>query len=50
VRSVRERLAFLGVCPNIEKCALTAADVTAYHLPPAMTKKKDTRSGARLGA
>ncbi|MBI4911050.1 MAG: hypothetical protein HY820_46000 [Acidobacteria bacterium] len=46
VRSLRERLAFFGCRPAIEKCALTASDVRSYDLPPDFTKKTDTRRAA----
>jgi len=46
VRSLRERLAFFGCEPAILKCALTAADVTHYNLPPDFTKATDTRRAA----
>ena len=46
VRSLRERLAFFGCEPEIVKSALTLADVEQYQLPPALTKKTDTRRKA----
>jgi hypothetical protein len=46
VRSLRERLAYLGAEPLIKKCALTAKDIDTYHLPPALAKTTDTRSAA----
>jgi hypothetical protein len=46
VRSLRERLAFFHCAPEIIKCALTADDVTRYHLPPDFTKETDTRRAA----
>lgn len=46
LRSLRERLAFFGCEPEITKCALTAADVEAYDLPPEPAKKSDTRRDA----
>ncbi len=46
VRSLRERLAFFGTCPEIVKCALTLADVERYHLPPDFTKATDSRRAA----
>jgi len=46
VRSLKERLADQGAEPDIIKCALTAEDIRRYSLPPAFTKKTDTRSAA----
>lgn len=46
VRSLRDRLYFFETSPEIVKCALTAADVTDYHLPPDFTKPTDTRRAA----
>jgi hypothetical protein len=46
VRSLRERLAFFGACPEIRKCALTAKDIKTYRLPPDFTKSTDTRRAA----
>ena len=46
IRSLGERLAFFGCCPEIIKCALTPDDMKRYNLPPAFTKKTDTRSAA----
>lgn len=46
VRSLRERVAFLGCEPEMVKCALTLADVEHYQLPHALTKKTDTRRKA----
>jgi len=43
VRSLKERLAFLGCEPEIIKCALTLDDVNRYSLPPDFTKATDTR-------
>lgn len=43
VRSLRERLAFFGCEPEIVKCALTAADIDRYDLPPDFTKPTDSR-------
>ncbi len=45
-RSLRERLAFFGCEPEIVKCALTREDIERYSLPPAFTKKTDTRRAA----
>lgn len=45
-RSLRERLAFFQCEPEIIKCALTAEDVTRYHLPPDFTKPTDSRRAA----
>ncbi len=44
LRSLRERLAFFDCGPEIVKCALTREDISRYSLPPALTKKADTRS------
>lgn len=48
VRSLRERLAFFQCEPEIIKCALTAEDVTHYHLPslPFDFTKPDSRRAA----
>jgi hypothetical protein len=46
VRSLKERLGAIGAHPEIIKCALTRDDIDRYHLPPMMTKKKDTRAKA----
>lgn len=46
VRSLGERLAFFDVEAEIVKCALTADDIDRYDLPPAMTKRTDTRRAA----
>jgi hypothetical protein len=46
VRSLRERLGFFECRPDIVKCALTAEDVTTYHLPSNFTKPTDCRSQA----
>ena len=46
VRSLAERLAFFGCRPEIIKCALNPDDVQRYNLPPAFTKKTDTRRAA----
>jgi len=46
VRSLAERLTFFGCCPEIIKCALNLDDVQRYNLPPAFTKKTDTRRAA----
>lgn len=43
-RSLRERLAFFEVEPELLKCALTKADIERYHLPPDFAKKTDTRA------
>jgi hypothetical protein len=44
VHSLRERLADQGAEPRIIKCALTPEDIERYDLPPALTKKSDTRA------
>jgi hypothetical protein len=52
VRSLQSRLAELGAEPEVVKCALTAADVELYDLPPDFAKKTDTRAAkfiARYG-
>lgn len=46
VRSLRDRLEFFGASPEIVRCALTSGDITRYSLPPAMTKKGDSRAAA----
>jgi hypothetical protein len=46
VRSLRERLAYLGSKPSIIKCALTLDDIRRYELPTDFTKKTDTRRAA----
>ena len=46
VRSLRDRLAFFDCEAEIVKSALTLADVQLYQLPPALTKRTDTRSRA----
>lgn len=46
VRSLGERLAFFGTCPEIEICALLHDDMVRYNLPPALTKRTDSRRGA----
>ena len=46
VRSLRDRLAFFGLEPEVVKIALTNDDVERYQLPPDFTKKTDTRSAA----
>lgn len=46
VRSLRERLAFFDCRSEIVKCALTANDITRYHLPPDFTKQTDSRRAA----
>ncbi|MEO7651401.1 MAG: hypothetical protein ABIZ80_13130 [Bryobacteraceae bacterium] len=43
VRSLRDRLAFFECTATITKCAITAADVKRYELPPNFTKSTDTR-------
>ncbi|MBI2916482.1 MAG: hypothetical protein HYY01_00665 [Chloroflexi bacterium] len=43
VRSLEARLATLGATPQIIKCALTRDDIDRYQLPPAFTKRTDTR-------
>lgn len=50
IRSLGERLAFFETCPEIETCALLREDIERYHLPPAFTKKTDTRSEAFVAA
>lgn len=49
VRSLRDRLAELGVSPAILKVGLTEDDIDHYHLPPNLTKKTDTRQKAFVG-
>ncbi len=44
VRSLRERLGFLGCKPQIIKCALTRDDIDRYKLPPNFTKTTDSRA------
>jgi hypothetical protein len=46
VRSLGERLGFFDCQPEIVKCALTAQDIAAYHLPPDFAKRTDTRRAA----
>ena len=46
VRSLRERLAFFGRRPHLVKCALTAADIDRYALPPDFAKASDSRRAA----
>lgn len=46
VRSLRDRLAFLGAEPEIVKVALTRDDIERYNLPPDFTKATDTRQAA----
>jgi hypothetical protein len=54
VRSLKERLLFFEVSPEIVKVALTAEDVTRYNLPPDFTKRaahkttKDNRKGVPI--
>lgn len=43
-RSLRDRLAFFDVYPELIKCALTMADIKRYNLPPDFAKKTDTRA------
>lgn len=43
-RSLRDRLAFFDVEPELIKCALTKADIERYNLPPDFAKKTDTRA------
>jgi hypothetical protein len=45
-RSLRERLAFFDVEPELVKVALTADDIKRYHLPPDPAKVSDTRATA----
>ncbi|MGA2763929.1 MAG: hypothetical protein ABSG17_11245 [Spirochaetia bacterium] len=45
-RSLRERLAFFGVEPELIKVALTAEDIARYNLPPDPAKLSDTRAAA----
>jgi len=44
VRSLKERLAFFGCWPIIEKIAITAEDIERYDLPPNPAKLSDSRS------
>jgi hypothetical protein len=46
VRSLRKRLEFFDCRPALVKCALTADDITRYHLPPDFTKPTDSRRAA----
>jgi len=43
VRSLGERLGFFGTCPEIEIMAILSDDIDKYDLPPAFTKRTDTR-------
>ena len=43
LRSLRERLAYFGTSPQIEKVAITKKDIIDYQLPPDVTKPTDTR-------
>jgi hypothetical protein len=43
-RSLRDRLAFFEVYPEIIKCALTKDDIARYDLPPDFAKKTDSRA------
>jgi len=43
-RSLRDRLAFFEVYPELIKCALTKDDIKRYNLPPDFAKKTDTRA------
>lgn len=43
VRSLRERLGYFGCCAEVILCALTPTDITRYNLPPALTKRTDSR-------
>jgi hypothetical protein len=49
-RSLRERLAFFDVEPELIKVALTAEDIERYHLPPDPAKLSDTRAAAFIEA
>jgi hypothetical protein len=44
-RSLRDRLAELGACPTLRKITLTPHQIATYQLPPAQTKKTDSRRG-----
>lgn len=44
LRSLRERLSDQGGDPEIVKCALTAADIKRYDLPPDFAKRTDSRA------
>jgi hypothetical protein len=48
VRSLRERLAECDAAPDIEKVALTLADIERYNLPPNFTKPTDSRAAAHI--
>jgi hypothetical protein len=43
-RSLRDRIAFFKVYPEIVKCALTKEDIERYSLPPDFAKKTDSRA------
>lgn len=49
-RSLRERLAFFGVKPELTKVALTAKDIKRYKLPPDPAKLTDSRAAAFIEA
>ena len=46
VRSLEERLASMNCYPEIIKSALTHDDIMSFNLPPAFTKRTDTRAAA----
>lgn len=46
VRSLAERLAFFGCCPEIVKVALNLEDIERYDLPPDFTKASNSRRDA----
>lgn len=46
VRSLRERIGYFEVQPEIIKCALTMEDIKWYRLPPDFAKKTDSRAAA----
>jgi hypothetical protein len=43
-RSLSDRLAFFDCEPELTKCALIAADIERYKLPPNLVKSTDTRA------
>jgi hypothetical protein len=49
-RSLRERLAFFDVEPELIKVALTEEDIERYHLPPDPAKLTDTRAASFIEA
>jgi hypothetical protein len=48
VVSLEQRLRWFGVDFEIEKVALTKADIRRYRLPPNFTKRTDTRAAAHI--